>query len=184
MSIGQLDDIDEDEQFDSPEWHALRAVHQQVNTEEREPLVLELPGYAALGVWVRYKYVPLSGRNRKALAKVRKLKDELDQGFWSCVDLLVDACDEILVATSKDDPRADATGLKPLAPPGEPAIRFDRVLATGLQWRDANSVGAREVVRRMFGGDKGDYLIIEQAQQVSDWMGSEVEHARESFAGK
>ena len=163
-------------------WDHLRAQHKKA-ARKRPPLVLELPEHE--GVWVRFKYVKISERNRKAMEKVRALGDELSQGYWSCVDLLVEACDEILVATDKADPLADETGLKPLGAELQPPVpvRFDRMLARGLGWHDAHLLGGRQIVIRMF-GDEGDYVLVEQAKQVAAWMGKERVHVEEEFTGE
>lgn len=160
-------------------WAGLRKQHAAVS-EERAPLLLEVPGYD--GLWVRYKYVPLAGR-KKSVEKVAALKDTVDQQLWASVDLLRDACDEILVA-NPHDARADTSGLAPLCDPGEPPIRFDRVLARGMEWTDADLLSARQIVRRLFGDEAGDYLLIEHAAEVGKWMGSEREAIAEEFAGK
>ncbi len=161
-------------------WAGLRKQHQAVS-EAREPLTLEVPGYE--GLWVRYRYVPLSGRNKKALAKVQELKDVSDQKLWASVDLLRDTVG-VTTARARIDPRADTTGLAPLCDPGEPAIKFDRILARGMEWSDADLLGARQIVRRLFGDEEGDYVLIAHAEEVSVWMGKEREALSEEFAGK
>lgn len=159
-------------------WKTLREQHKAVS-EAREPLTLEVPGYD--GLWIRYRYVPLSGRNKKALTNVRAQKDPEQQQLWGLVALMVDACDEILVA-NPSDPRADATGLAPLCDPGEEPIRFDWVLARGMEWPNAEMMTAKAIVRRLFGDEQGDYTLQAHAAEVAEWMGREREPVSEDFA--
>ena len=180
QEVDAPDDLDEGSPT-GPVWDKLRAQHAALAAEVREPLVLEVPGYD--GLWIRYRYVPLSGRNKKALAKIRALKDPGDQQFWALVALVQDACDEILVA-NPDDPRADKTGLAPLCDEGEPPIRFDRILARGLGWKDAELLGARAILRRLFGDEKGDYRLQAHAVDVAEWIAEDGGPSAEEFAGK
>jgi hypothetical protein len=161
-------------------WAGLRKQHQAIS-KAHTPLLLELPDPYD-GVWVRYRYVAVAER-KGSMKKIAALDDESEQGFWASVDLLRDACDEILVA-NPDDPRADDTGLAPLCDPGEPPIKFDRALARGMEWSDAHLLSARQIVRRMFGDQEGDYLLLEQAKAVGKWMGAERDEIAEEFAGK
>lgn len=170
----------------SARWEKIRQQHEEIS-REHEPLYLELPAPYE-GVWVRYKYVPLKER-KGSMKSIAALDDETEQGFWASVDLIRDACDEIMVA-DPDDPRAGKDPergdyqIAPLCDDGDPPIRFDRPLARGMEWPDAELLSGRQIVCRVFGGKQGDYLLLEHARAVGKWMGSERVKVAEEFAGK
>lgn len=166
----------------SAAWARLRVQHAEAS-KVREPLRLELPEPYD-GVYVVYRYVPLSGRNKKALAKVRAMEDPTEQQLTGFVDLLADACQEILVATDPEnpDPRA-VDGIAPLCNVGAPPVKFNLTLARGLEWPDAELLGAREIVRRLFGDENGDYALQAHAIKVAEWMERGRPAVAEAFSG-
>lgn len=169
-----------------PFWAKLQAAHKEISSAH-EPLYMELPDPYE-GIYVRYRYVPLEER-KGSMKNLAALEDETAQAFWGCVDIIRDACDEIMVA-NPDDPRAGKDkakadyGLAPLCDEGDPPIKFDRVLARGMEWKDAHLLSGRQIVRRVFGDAEGDYVLMEHARQVGKWMGAERTKVAEEFAGK
>jgi hypothetical protein len=144
--------------------------------DEIEPLELDT---AVPGLAVRFRYVNMRtmGKNGKQLAKI---KDEAQQAKLASLDTLILACDQMLVYT--------ADGVKPLAPEGEPPIRFDAQLVDGLRQiqglkidlssPDGGELGAREIAFRVFGSN--DWAVFQAAQQVTQWMAD----ARNTIAGR
>lgn len=165
----------------SAAWARLRAQHAEAS-KVKPPLLLELPEPYE-GVYVQYKYVPLSGRNKKALAKVREMEDATEQQRWALVDLLIDCCQEIMVANPDDD-RADDAGIAPLCDPGDPPIKFNLTLARGMQWEDAEMLTSRRILRRLFGDDNGDYTLLAHAVKVMEWMERGRPAVAEAFSGE
>ncbi|MCA1571698.1 MAG: hypothetical protein LC798_15570 [Chloroflexi bacterium] len=178
------DDPDAPQEYaaDAPQdgsvWTQLRREHEQL-ASAREPLELDVPGYS--GLRIRFKFVPLADTESRAKA-LSKVREVTAQALYGCMDTLIMACDEFRVLRP-DDPRADK-GYAPLAEPGQPPIRFDRVLAEGLGLPKHNELSARQVVHHVFGGEQGHYLIMEMARQVSEWMASTREDVSDEFSGK
>jgi hypothetical protein len=165
---------------DGSVWASLRQQHAEV-AAERKPLVLDVPGFD--GLRVRYRYFPMSASS-KSVRGIQKLRDVTEQALVAAIDTLLLACDEFLVANPVD-PRAERlgpdAGYAPLCDPGEPPIRFDRQLAAGMQWPDAQKMSARQIVRRLFGGENGDWALVQHAREVTEWLGSEREQVAEDF---
>ncbi len=170
----------------SARWEKIRQQHEEISSEH-EPFYLELPAPYE-GVYVRYKYVPLAER-KGSMKNIAALEDETEQSFWGCVDIIRDACDEMMCA-DPDDPRAGKDPRKgdyliaPLCDEGDPPLKFDRPLARHMEWKDAHLLSGRQIVRKMFGGEQGDYLLMEHARKVGKWMGAERVKRAEDLAGK
>jgi hypothetical protein len=159
------------EQDDSV-WAQLRAEHAKIG-EDREPLILEVPGYVAAGLQIRYKFVNLE-ETEATTKKLQQVRGLTTQALFSAIDTLLLACDEILVRLPD--------GVRPLADDGEPPIRFDHRLAEGMQW--PSGLKARQIVHRLFGGKQGEYQILDQAREVSAWIAGERSDVGEEFLGK
>jgi hypothetical protein len=154
---------------DGSVWSQLRAEHAKIG-EDREPLILDVPGYT--GLKIRYHFVELS-QTEATTKKLAKVKSLTQQTLYSAIDTLILACDEILV-TLPD-------GVRSLADDGDPPIKFDHRLAEGMEW-PANMT-ARQIAHRLFGGKQGEYLLLEQAQEVSAWIAGQREEVAEEFVG-
>lgn len=152
---------------DGSVWAQLRAEHAKL-AEAREPLILDVPGYT--GVKIRYHFVELA-QTEATTKKLAKVKSITQQALYSAIDTLILACDEILVELP--------AGVRPLADDGDPPIRFDHRLAEGMGWPP--NLKARQIVHRLFGGKQGEYLLIDQAQEVSAWIGGQREEVAEEF---
>lgn len=159
---------------DGSVWAQLRAEHAKL-AEAREPLVLDVPGYT--GVKIRYHFVEL-GETEATTKKLAKVKSITQQALYSAIDTLILACDEILVTLP--DARKRPV-VRPLADDGDPPIKFDHRLAEGMEW--PAKMTARQIVHRLFGGKQGEYLILDQAQEVSAWIAGQREEVAEEFVG-
>lgn len=173
------EDVPVEQRTRSAAWEMMHAQHEEA-IADREPITWEVPGRP--GVWIRFRYVPLLSMEKSAV-KIAKLSGMLHKQAIAAADLLRDACDEFMIA-NPSDPRADGTGLAPLCNPGEPPIKFDRVLARAMSWGDADVLSASQIVRRYFGDDKGDRRMIAFATRVDAWMDDERDEIQEDFSGK
>jgi hypothetical protein len=169
---------------DGSVWAQLQAEHAEIS-RSRDPLYLDVPGYS--GLVIRYHFVELSETERTT-RELAKVKAVTQQTLLSSIDTLILACDEILVAAPDGQKPVGASGqslyplpVKPLGDPGEPPVRFDHRLSEGLEW-PAN-MKARQIVHKLFGGKKGEYRIIGQAQEVSAWIAGERQEIAEEFLG-
>lgn len=148
-------------------WETMRQAHTAL-TNDREPLELEVGD----GIIVRYRYVPLEDTEASA-KQLAKIKSQTQQAITAAIDTLQLACDEILVRLPD--------GVKPLADPGTPPVRFDHRLAAGMGWPD--NLTGRQIVYRLFGGKTGEYRIIRQAERVTEWMAAEGAEVADDFLG-
>jgi hypothetical protein len=167
------------EQTQGAIWAQLRAEHAQI-ADDREPLILPVPLYEHLAV--RYKWYPMSA-DEKSAQRVLKLREITEKSVESSISTLLNACDEVLVM-NPTDPRANEKGWAPLTEPGYPPIRFDRVLAEGMEWPNPEIMSAKRIVWTLFGGEKGARALLRHAYDVSEWLAGEGEKADEEFASK
>lgn len=156
---------------------ALRREHAQIG-KNRAPLILEVPGLEHMAV--RYVWYPLSA-DEKAARKAQQMGLK-DASLLVLQTTLLNACDEILLM-DPDDPRADDDGWAPLTEPGEPPIKFDRVLCEVMEWPNPEVMSGRAIVAKLFGGEEGERALIKHAARVLRWLDGEAADAQDSFAG-
>jgi hypothetical protein len=160
-------------------WGVARASHAELarKQQERKPLELDI---GENGIVMRCKWFALHD-TEKSVNGIAQLRSSTEQKLYAAIDMLILACDELLVRVS-DEFRAEhnlPAGLVPLADPGDPPIRFDHRLCAGMGWEP---MSVRKCVRKMFGGEAGDWPLIDAAMEVDGWLRGTGEDVAEDFA--
>jgi hypothetical protein len=162
---------------------SLRAQHQEI-IEDTDPLFLADPVHS--GVVFRYHYVPLRNTTQ-ASKRISKLRDPAAQTLASAIETILLSIDEIMVLDPNGTIPKGVGGrelypqpLSPLADPGQPPIRFDEQLCEVMGFPADTAKLAANIVRQWF-GPRGEYLIIEHAQEVSAWFTDVTGDVREEF---
>lgn len=109
---------------------------------------------------------------------IAQLRSTTEQALFASIDTLILACDELMVRLPD--------GITALAGPGEPPVRFDHTLCDGMKWPREDTAGApmtaRKIVHRLFGGQDGEYAILDAAQEVTAWVKSAGGGAAQDFS--
>lgn len=140
---------------------------------EATDVMIPVKGYESTGLRIKYR-MPESGKELDAISRkvFREVKDTFSRNLFITMDTMALLCEGLYVFPQGEgfDNVSEPVELDPNNT-GYP-VGFDNTLARliGLEFTDDRPPTARAIIKKLFGGDKGDLAIISHGEKLNRWL--------------
>jgi hypothetical protein len=143
---------------------------------ENPEVFIPIPGYTRTGLQARY-HLPESGKEIEAITRkvFREHRDTFSRNLYVSMDIMIRLCAGLYVQPPDSDDPVEFDPQLVGAP-----VQYDERLAEVLGI-DPESVTARGVVRKLFGGN--DLAIVAHAEKLDRWLRNTKADLTTDFAG-
>lgn len=135
--------------------------------QERKDVFIPILGYEKTGLQARYR-MPESGKELDNIARKvsRQYPDQYSRSIYTAIDTMINLCMGLYVKPPDLEEVTDPVELDPKST-GQAAC-FDQYLASILSFNGAGDMRARQIVKRLFGGN--DAAIMNHAERLNRWL--------------